>query len=77
MSEADTEVADPYVVAMAWEIQEASSNRRVIVVTDDRIDRMPAKESVVTACERLGISYCPTSAFVKWVRSEAIEDLTA
>lgn len=44
---------DPYVLAMAKELQEAGHD--VIVVTEDRIDRPPLI-SLATACRRLSIS---------------------
>lgn len=70
-SEAELEVADPYVVAMAWQIRNRSSATPVMVVTEDRIDRMPAKESIVTACTRLDLPWCGTEAFVQWLQANA------
>jgi hypothetical protein len=69
-SEADAEVADPYVVAMAWEIRAASPERFVAVVTEDRVDRMPAKESVLTACQRLGLTTRTTVEFIAWLGAQ-------
>lgn len=68
-SEAELEVADPYVVAMAWEIRDRSPTTPVMVVTEDRIDRMPAKESIVTACTRLDLQWCGTAVFVEWLQA--------
>lgn len=67
-SEADTEVADPYVVAMAWEIREAHPDRDVVVVTEDRVDRLPAKESILTACNRLELTTCSAEDFIDWLK---------
>jgi hypothetical protein len=69
-SEADAEVADPYVVAMAWEIRAASPERFVAVVTEDRVDRMPAKESVLTACQRLGLTTRTAVEFIAWLGAQ-------
>ena len=52
----DREVADPYVAAMALELAERHPDSRVVVVTDDVVDRLPIKISLRTACERLGLS---------------------
>jgi hypothetical protein len=71
-AEAEPEAADPYIVAMALEIEERLPGVQAIVVTEDRVDRMPAKESIVTACERLGLTFCQTDDFVDWLRQQAI-----
>lgn len=69
-SEADAEPADPYVVAMALEIKERFSSVKVVVVTEDRVDRMPAKESIVTACQRLELESCTAEEFATWLRAQ-------
>jgi rRNA maturation endonuclease Nob1 len=65
------EPADPYVVAMALEIHEKCVSSQVVVVTEDRIDRMPVKESIVTACERLELKWCDTQEFVVWLSAQS------
>ena len=52
---ADREVADPYVAAMACEIRARHNGCRVIVATNDTVDRLPVKLSLATACDRLDI----------------------
>lgn len=64
--EDDTEPADPYVAAMAYEIREHHSERRVVVATDDYIDHR-GRESLTTACRRLGIECWRADEFVAWV----------
>ena len=64
---ADREIADPYVAAMAVEIQ-VRTGSLVVVATNDRIDRLPLKLSLLTACGRLGISVCSTEQFLEWVK---------
>jgi hypothetical protein len=63
----DREVADPYVAAMALDIKDAHDGCRVVVATDDKIDRLPVKVSLVTACDQLGIETCTPKQFVAWV----------
>lgn len=71
--ERENEEADPYVVAMAYELQERYPDTRVIVVSDDVIDRMPRKESVLTACEALEIECIGSAEFVAYMR-EVLEE---
>jgi hypothetical protein len=66
--DSDYEQADPYVVAMAWDIREHYSSSQIVVVSDDVIDRLPRKESVKTACERLNLECWRTPDFVAHVR---------
>lgn len=61
------EVADPYVAAMAHEIEARHNGCRVVVATNDVVDRLPAKLSLRTACERLGLELCAPDEFVAWV----------
>lgn len=65
----ELEEADPYVVAMALGIHEHYPSADVVVVTEDQVDRMPAKEALATAYVRLGLAECTTDAFVDWLRS--------
>jgi hypothetical protein len=60
------EVADPYVAAMACEIRDRNPGCRSVVATDDRIDRLPVKLSLVTACERLKIECWTPDQFIAW-----------
>jgi hypothetical protein len=64
---ADREVADPYVAAMALEIESRHNGCRVIVATNDIVDRLPLKLSLLTACTRLGIEVCSPEDFIAWV----------
>lgn len=64
---ADREVADPYVAAMAHEVGARHNGCRVVVVTNDVVDRLPLKLSLRTACERLGIEVWSPEDFIAWV----------
>lgn len=66
---AEREAADPYLVAMALEIREAHPGGRVVIATEDVVDRMPSKESIGTACERLQIERWSAEQFVEWIRA--------
>lgn len=72
--EHDYEEADPYVVAMAYEISERYPDCRVIVVSDDFKDRMPRKQSIHTACERLGIECWRSGEFVEHMKATMAGD---
>lgn len=69
LGEGDHDEADPYLVAMAFEINHHYPNARAIVVSDDVKDRMPRKESVLTACNRLAIECWLAHAFVHYIRT--------
>lgn len=71
----DREVADPYVAAMALELTERHPNSRVVVVTDDVVDRLPLKISLRTACGRLSLQQCGLGPFVGWVRDSTNDAL--
>jgi rRNA maturation endonuclease Nob1 len=71
----DREVADPYVAAMALELTERHPSSRVVVVTDDVVDRMPLKISLRTGCERLSLQQCGLGPFVEWVRDQTDDAL--
>lgn len=47
----ESEPADPYVLAQALEMKRRG--RGIRVVTEDRVDRLPLKIAMTTACERL------------------------
>jgi hypothetical protein len=65
------EPADPYVVAMALDLRATYANSRVAIASDDKVDRLPLKLSLKTACDRLGIEFCEPPPFVEWVRERA------
>ena len=69
---AEIEPADPYIVAMALQIRDTNPGCEVYVVTTDRVDRMPVKESVVTACNRLELPCTTPEEFVAWLRSQPV-----
>jgi hypothetical protein len=62
------EPADPYVVALALELCGLYPSCRVMVASDDRVDRPPVRLSVKTACDRLNIEFCEPAPFIAWVR---------
>jgi hypothetical protein len=64
----DREVADPYVCAMALELARYEGCR-VVVATNDRIDRLPVKISLASACDRLGLEHWTADEFIEWARS--------
>jgi len=65
--------ADPYVVAMAYEIREVHEDAcQVVVTTNDYVDRLPAKESIATACDRLAIEWWKLARFVEWLIAETM-----
>lgn len=62
------EKADPYVVAMAYQLKTGEPPYDVAVATTDRVDRPPLKIAMTTACERLGIICWDFDTFIAWVR---------
>ncbi|HEV2890449.1 MAG TPA: DUF4411 family protein [Frankiaceae bacterium] len=68
-AEAEDEVADPYVVAMGLELRVSQPERRVVIASDDVVDRMPQKESIATACERLSLERWSCHEFIEWAQS--------
>lgn len=71
---ADREVADPYVAAMAVEIAARHEGCRVVVVTNDVVDRLPLKLSLRTACERLDVEVWTTADLVEWVTNGVLPE---
>jgi len=69
-AEAEAEAADPYVAAMALEVRKRHPRCDVAVATDDYVDRMPAKESLATACARLGLQRWTADEFVEWLNEQ-------
>ena len=65
---ADREVADPYVAAMAHEVETRHNGCRVVVATNDVVDRLPLKVSLRTACEGLGVEVWSPEDLIAWVR---------
>lgn len=55
------DVADPHVLALALQLKDNGFD--AIVVSEDRIDRLPRKISLKSACEIMGIEVCLTSDF--------------
>ncbi len=66
----DREAADPYVAAMAYELQERYPDAEVIVATTDSRDRLPGHISLVTACTRLEIATWDEHQLLEWVREQ-------
>ena len=60
-ADAEGDPADPYVLAQALEIQRVG--REVCVVTNDLVDRMPIKISMLTAC---GVVSCTYLVWTYW-----------
>lgn len=56
------EDADPYVAAQALQLRAAGHHP--IVVTSDRVDRLPLKIALTTACERLGVAHVSAREFL-------------
>lgn len=72
----DEDVADPYVAAMALEVA-SQLNRTPVVVTLDVVDRLPLKESLRTACGRLGIQVCEPAEMIAWSKTDDASRLAA
>lgn len=74
-SDVSYEVADPYVVAMALALREESEQpfHETVVATTDVVDRMPAKESIATACARLEMPTWGLDELVSWVAGRNTE----
>ncbi|MEX1164397.1 MAG: DUF4411 family protein [Nitriliruptor sp.] len=62
--DAETDPADPYVLALALDLQAVALD--VEVVTNDRIDR-PPRIGLATACERLGVPAIDLDTFLRSV----------
>ena len=45
-----------------------------VVASDDIIDRMPQKESIGTACARLGLRLWSCEELIEWVQSVELDD---
>lgn len=70
----DREVADPYVAALAVELLGRYPEAEIVVVTDDRVDRLPVKLSLATACDRLKVTWCSPEDFFTWVSQQATHE---
>ena len=53
--DAEREPADPYVLAQALEFRRRGLD--IVIVTEDRVNRMPLKIDMRMACDRLGIAW--------------------
>ena len=53
--DAEGEPADPYVLAQALEFRRRGLD--IVIVTEDRVNRMPLKIDMRMACDRLGIAW--------------------
>lgn len=58
--------ADPYVIALAYELRERFPGVRVCVATENTRDRPPL-QSPGTACEMLGIERLDFQHFLDWL----------
>jgi rRNA maturation endonuclease Nob1 len=67
-AELDNEPADPYVVAMAYDLANREPPYDVAVVTDDVVDRLPIRIALKTACDRLSIPCWSSEHFLNWLR---------
>jgi hypothetical protein len=64
-----SEPADPYVIAMALDLRDTYANSRIVVASDDKIDRPSLRMSVKTACARLQVEFIEAAPFIDWVRA--------
>ena len=55
---------------MALEVRNRHPRCTVVVATDDYVDRMPAKESLATACARIGLQRWTADEFVEWLERQ-------
>ena len=60
--DAEGEPADPYVLAQALEFRRRGLD--IVIVTEDRINRLPIKIDMATACGRLGIDWITLEAYM-------------
>lgn len=61
-SESERDEADPWICALALQLQTAGYE--VTVVTEDRVDRLPIKIALTTACNRLRLRFCTAREFL-------------
>ena len=71
--DAEGDIADPYVVALAYDLRERYPDTRVLVATEDKVDRLPRKIALTTACERLELEHVQMPGFLDWV-NEQLQD---
>jgi hypothetical protein len=64
--------ADPYVIALAWELDDRYPSTRVVVATENTVDR-GSLQSPGTACELLGLERLDWQGFLDWV--DALDDV--
>ena len=62
---AENDPADPYVLALALQLWRENKAEEYYVVTEDKVDRVPLKISIRTACTRLGLNCMDTRNFAE------------
>lgn len=67
----EKDLADPYVVAMALELQ-GGGKCQVSVVSDDKVDHS-GLTSVATACNRLSVPCIGVDEFILWVMEQGLD----
>ncbi|MGQ2910783.1 DUF4411 family protein [Aeromicrobium sp.] len=72
--ESTKEYADPYVAAQAYELQDRHQSSRVVVATNDTVDRLPVKTSLLSACNDLDVQVIGPEEFIEWLGSGALPD---
>ena len=60
--DAEGEPADPYVLAQALEFRRRGLD--IVIVTEDRVNRMPIKIDMRMACDRLGIAWIALETYM-------------
>ena len=78
---AENDPADPYVLALALQLWRENKAEEYYVVTEDKVDRVPLKISIRTACTRLGLNCMDTRNFAGsyriWTRSPGLIRVSA
>lgn len=67
-ADAENDPADPYVLALALQLWREHEPRDCYVVSEDKVDRLPLKISIRTACRRLGLNFMDTRDFANAIR---------
>lgn len=62
-ADAENDPADPYVLALALQLWRESHASDCHLVSEDKVDRVPVKISIRTACVRLGLNFMDTRDF--------------
>ena len=66
--DAEGEPADPYVLAQALEFRRRGLD--IVIVTEDRVNRMPIKIDMRMACDQLGIAWIALEAYMGEIGSD-------